>query len=161
MTALHTLAILSTRFMWNVECFSNSLEGVPTYAEHLNPAEDGASSCLGGARRSSSLAYLLPSIPFFVSVSLVWLVTPVLRLVLFVGYLSALGPPAIVQACFLFRVLDYFVDSIFPDSLVLFVWTGYFMRPCVWHVRFHCLWNKDPRSELNLLSAPDSSTHYS
>ena len=33
MTALHTLGILSTSFTWND--FSNSLEEVPTYAEHL------------------------------------------------------------------------------------------------------------------------------
>jgi hypothetical protein len=33
MTALHTLGILSTSFTWNA--FSNSLERVPTYAEHL------------------------------------------------------------------------------------------------------------------------------
>jgi hypothetical protein len=33
MTALHTLNILSTSFTWNA--FPNSLEGVPTYAEHL------------------------------------------------------------------------------------------------------------------------------
>ena len=33
MTALHTLGILSTKL--HLECFSNSVEGVPTYAEHL------------------------------------------------------------------------------------------------------------------------------
>ena len=33
MTAFHTLGILSTSLPWNA--FSNSLEGVPTYAEHL------------------------------------------------------------------------------------------------------------------------------
>jgi hypothetical protein len=37
------------------------------------------------------------------------------------GYLNPVGPPAFVQACFSVFGVCYFVDFIFPNSFVLFV----------------------------------------
>jgi hypothetical protein len=47
------------------------------------------------------------------------------------GYLNPVGPPAFVRACFSVHDVWIIVDSVLPDSFVLFVGLGIYAPLCV------------------------------
>jgi hypothetical protein len=128
------------KYIWKIACIC------------VYPAEDGASFLFG--QRSAVVTGLLAAIDSLFCFCLFGLIGYTCFEFSFVcGLFKGTRPAGFCAGLFSVHGVGLFVDSIFPDSLVLFVWTGYFMRPCVWHVLFHCLWNKDPRSELPALCA--------